>query len=52
MGQEYSILKDGKVVAMASDHAGYELKCIIEGYLEECPLPNHFRENWKIWEEV
>ena len=18
----------------------------------ECPLPNHFRENWKIWEEV
>ena len=34
MGQEYSILKDGKVVAMASDHAGYELKCIIEGYLE------------------
>ena len=34
MEQKYSILKEGKVVAMASDHAGYELKCIIEGYLE------------------
>lgn len=29
-----SILKDGKKVAMCSDHAGYELKSIIEGYLE------------------
>lgn len=29
-----SILKDNKKVAMCSDHAGYELKSIIEGYLE------------------
>lgn len=29
-----SILKEGKKVAMCSDHAGYELKSIIEGYLE------------------
>ncbi len=29
-----SILKDGKKVAMCSDHAGYELKSIIQGYLE------------------
>ncbi|MCM1067497.1 MAG: ribose 5-phosphate isomerase B [Muribaculaceae bacterium] len=29
-----SILKDGVSVAMCSDHAGYELKCIIEGYLD------------------
>lgn len=29
-----SILKAGKKVAMCSDHAGYELKSIIEGYLE------------------
>ena len=34
MEQKYSVLQDGKAVAMASDHAGYELKCIIEGYLE------------------
>ncbi len=34
MEQKYSILQGGKAVAMASDHAGYELKCIIEGYLE------------------
>ena len=34
MEQQYSIVKEGKAVAMASDHAGYELKCIIEGYLE------------------
>ena len=29
-----SILQEGKKVAMCSDHAGYELKCIIQGYLE------------------
>ena len=29
-----SILKAGKKVAMCSDHAGFELKSIIEGYLE------------------
>lgn len=29
-----SILKENKKVAMCSDHAGYELKSIIEGYLE------------------
>lgn len=29
-----SILKDNKKIAMCSDHAGYELKSIIEGYLE------------------
>ena len=29
-----SILKEGKKIAMCSDHAGYELKCIIQGYLE------------------
>ncbi len=29
-----SILKEGKTVALCSDHAGYELKSIIEGYLE------------------
>lgn len=28
-----SILKSGKKVALCSDHAGYELKSIIEGYL-------------------
>lgn len=29
-----SILVNGKKIGMCSDHAGYELKCIIEGYLE------------------
>lgn len=29
-----SILKDNKKIAMCSDHAGYELKSIIEGYLD------------------
>lgn len=29
-----SILKDGKKPALCSDHAGYELKCIVEGYLQ------------------
>ncbi len=29
-----SILKENKKVALCSDHAGYELKMIIEGYLE------------------
>lgn len=29
-----SILTEGKKVALCSDHAGYELKSIIEGYLE------------------
>ncbi len=29
-----SILTEGKRVALCSDHAGYELKSIIEGYLE------------------
>ena len=28
-----SILKPGKKVALCSDHAGYELKSIVEGYL-------------------
>lgn len=28
-----SILKDGTKPALCSDHAGYELKCLIEGYL-------------------
>lgn len=29
-----SILKEGKPVGLCSDHAGYELKAIIEGYLD------------------
>lgn len=29
-----SIIQAGKKLAMCSDHAGYELKCIIQGYLE------------------
>lgn len=29
-----SILKEGKSVGLCSDHAGFELKSIIEGYLE------------------
>lgn len=29
-----SIIQEGKKVAMCSDHAGYELKSIIQGYLE------------------
>jgi ribose 5-phosphate isomerase B len=29
-----NILKAGKKVAMCSDHAGYELKSVVEGYLE------------------
>lgn len=29
-----SILKEGKKPALCSDHAGYELKCIVEGYLK------------------
>ena len=29
-----SIIQEGKKIAMCSDHAGYELKCIIQGYLE------------------
>lgn len=29
-----SIVQEGKKVAMCSDHAGYELKSIIQGYLE------------------
>lgn len=29
-----TILKEGINPAICSDHAGYELKCIIEGYLE------------------
>lgn len=29
-----SIVQEGKKVAMCSDHAGYELKCIIQGYLD------------------
>lgn len=31
---DMSILKEGKAVGLCSDHAGYQLKCIIEGYLE------------------
>lgn len=29
-----TILKNGLPVGLCSDHAGYEMKCIIEGYLE------------------
>jgi ribose 5-phosphate isomerase B len=29
-----NILKPGVPVGLCSDHAGYELKCIVEGYLE------------------
>lgn len=29
-----TILKPGVKAAICSDHAGYELKCIVEGYLE------------------
>lgn len=29
-----SILKSGKKAAVCCDHAGYDLKCIVEGYLE------------------
>ncbi len=29
-----TILKTGLPVGLCSDHAGYEMKCIIEGYLE------------------
>lgn len=29
-----SILKKGIKVGLCSDHAGYELKCIVEGYLQ------------------
>lgn len=29
-----TILEEGKKIAMCSDHAGYELKCIVQGYLE------------------
>lgn len=29
-----SIIQEGKKIAMCSDHAGYELKSIIQGYLE------------------
>ena len=28
-----SILEPGKKIAICSDHAGYELKSIVEGYL-------------------
>lgn len=28
-----SVLTTGSVVGLCSDHAGYELKCIVEGYL-------------------
>lgn len=31
-----TILKEGIKPGMCSDHAGYELKCMIEGYLESC----------------
>ncbi len=34
-----SILKPGIPVALCCDHAGYELKCIIEGYLEAQGIP-------------
>lgn len=29
-----TIIEGNKAIAMCSDHAGYELKCIVEGYLE------------------
>lgn len=29
-----TILQSGKKIALCSDHAGYELKCLVEGYLE------------------
>ena len=34
-----SILIPGKPVGLCSDHAGYELKCIIEGYLTSQGIP-------------
>ncbi len=34
-----TILKPGKKIAMCSDHAGFELKSIIEGYLTAQGLP-------------
>lgn len=33
-----TILEEGKKIAMCSDHAGYELKCIVQGYLESQAL--------------
>ncbi len=36
-----NIIKEGQAVAMCSDHAGYELKCIIEGYLESKNIVYH-----------
>lgn len=34
-----SILQSGKKIALCSDHAGYELKSIIEGYLMSQNIP-------------
>lgn len=34
-----SILREGVPVGLCSDHAGYELKCMIEGYLESRGIP-------------
>lgn len=34
-----SILQSGKQIALCSDHAGYELKSIIEGYLMSQNIP-------------
>lgn len=34
-----SILKLGKKIALASDHAGFEMKEIIEGYLQAMNIP-------------
>lgn len=33
-----TILEEGKKIAMCSDHAGYELKCIVQGYFESQAL--------------
>lgn len=34
-----SILRPGVPVGLCSDHAGYEMKCMIEGYLESRGIP-------------
>ncbi|MCC8113740.1 MAG: ribose 5-phosphate isomerase B [Bacteroidales bacterium] len=36
-----TILKEGKKVGICSDHAGYELKAIVEGYLQSQNIEYH-----------